>query len=355
VATSRCARRSLSLRVASGGDLVIMRAWVTAAVVAAVGAAILAVGLGGRASEGPAGEPASFAATPFPRPTPDPAAGKPAYLASIDAWFVLLDASGRVARVGLAREAGATLCPGGRRLVVAESWGGQVEVFSIGLRRLRAQRVPVGQVHGVACLDPRARRTAVVTESDTTAVRTLRVLAPGRRRVVLRSRGEVPLLDASGIYIADAAGVRQRALSDGRVLARLPQPAAVYAVMPSPDGRRWLMNVLPDDTVDRVYLGEPQSGDVRALPFAGEQALGWTGPEQFAVIGDGLVRILETGLATLRVVDPFPPRSALLAGDRIVAMDGTSLIAVPPGASAPESIGKVPERTYLLAALTPAG
>jgi hypothetical protein len=332
-----------------------MRAWVTATVVAVVGAAVLAVALGGRAGAGPAGEPASFAATPFPRPTPDPAAAKPAYLASVDAWFVLLDASGRVTRVGPEREAGATLCPGGRRLVVAESWRGQMEVFSIGLRRVRAQRVPIGPVHGVACLDPRGRRTAVVTGSNTTAIKTLRVLAPGRRRVVLRSRGEVPRLDASGIYIADAVGVRQRALADGRVLARLPQPAGVYDVMPSPDGRRWLMNVMPDDTVDRIYLGEPHSGAVRALAFVGEQALGWTGPEQFAVIGDGLVRILDSRLAAVRVVDPFPGRSALLVGDRIVAVDGTSLIAVPPGASAPEAIGTVPDRTFLIAALTRPG
>jgi hypothetical protein len=115
------------------------------------------------------------------------------------------------------------------------------------------------------------------------------------------------------------------------------------------------MNVLPDDTVDRIYLGDPQSGAVRALPFAGEQALGWTGSEQFAVIGDGLVRILDTRLAVVRVVDRFPARSALIAGDRIVAVDGTSLIAVPPGAGAPEAIGTVPERTHLLAALTPTG
>jgi hypothetical protein len=355
VVASRFARRRLSLRGASGGDVWIMRAWVTASVVVVVGAAVLVAAFGGRAGTEPAGEPASIAATPFPRPTPDPAAGEPAYLASVDAWLVVLDASGRVARVGPAREAGATLCPGGRRLVVAESWRGQVEVFSLRLRRVRAQRVPVGQVHGVACLDPSGRRTAVVTESDATAVRSLRLLAPGRRRVVLRSRGEVPRLDASGIYIADAAGVRQRALSDGRVLARIPQPAGVYDVMPSPDGRRWLLNVMPDDTLDRIYLAEPQSGAVRALPFVGEQALAWTGPAQFAVIGDRLVRILDARLTTVRVIDPFPARSALLAGDRIVAVDGRSLIAVPHAAHAPESIGKVPKRTHLLAALTPVG
>jgi hypothetical protein len=276
----------------------------------------------------------------------------PAYLASVDAWLVLLDASGRVARVGPEREAGATLCPGGRRLVVAEDWRGQVEVFSIRLRRVRAQRVPVGQVHGVACLDPRGRRTAVVTGSNTTAVKTLRVLAPGRRRVVLRTRGAVPRLDASGIYIADAAGVRQRALADGRVLTRLARPAWVYDVMPSPDGRRWLMNVMPDDTLDRIYLAEPQSGAEQALAFVGEQALGWTGREQFAVIGDGLVRILDTRLAAVRVIDPFPGRSALLVADRIFGVDGTSLLAVPPGATAPQAIGTVPERTYLHEALT---
>jgi hypothetical protein len=332
-----------------------MRAWLMAAVVAAVGAAVLAVVLGGRGDVGPAGEPASVAGTPFPRPTADPAAGEPAYLASVDAWFVLLDASGRVARVGPGREAGATLCPGARRLAVAESWRGQVEVFSMDLRRLRTQRVPIGQVHGLACLDPRGHRTAVVTGSNTTAVKTLRVLAPGRRRVVLRTRGEVPLLDTSGVYISDAAGVRQRTLADGRVLARLSQPAGVYAVMPSPDGRRWLMNVMPDDTLDRIYLGEPQSGAVRQLPFVGEQALGWTGPEQFAIIGDGLVRILDTRLAMVRVIDRFPARSALLAGDRIVAVDGTSLIGVPLGAGTPETIGTVPDRTYLIAVLTPAG
>jgi hypothetical protein len=170
-----------------------MRASLTAAAVVAICAAVLAVALGGgRTGEESAGDPASVAATPFPRPKPDPAAGKPAYLASVDAWLVLLDDSGRVARVGPAREAGATPCPGGRRIVVAESWRGEVEVFSIALRRLRAQRIPVGQVHGVTCLDRRGRRTAVVTESDATAVRTLRVLTPGRRRVVLHTRGEVP-------------------------------------------------------------------------------------------------------------------------------------------------------------------
>jgi hypothetical protein len=126
-------------------------------------------------------------------------------------------------------------------------------------------------------------------------------------------------------------------------------------VMPSPDVRRWLMNVMPDDTLDRIYLAMPQSGAVQPLPFVGEQAVGWTGSEQFVVIGDGLARVLDTRLAALRVVDHFPAHSALLAGDRIVAVDGTSLIAVPGGASVPETIGKVPERTYLLAALPPTG
>ncbi len=71
------------------------------------------------------------------------------------------------------------------------------------------------------------------------------------------------------------------------------------------------MNVMPDDTLDRVHVGEPQSGAQQALPFVGEQALGWTGPEQFAVIGDGLVRILDTRGAAVRVIEPFPtPRGA---------------------------------------------
>lgn len=327
-----------------------MRVWVTA-VVAVVGAAVLAGSLGGFAETRPAGEPLSIAGKRVPPPTADPAAGEPAYVGSVDAWLVVLDASGRIARVGPWREAGVTVCPGGRRLVIADSWRGQLEVFSMRLRRVQAQRVPVGQVHGAACLDPSGRHTAVVTGSDTTAVKTLRVLAPGRRRVVLRTRGEIPRLDASGIYIADDAGVRQRALADGRLLARLPRPAGVYDVMPSPDGRRWLMNVMPLDTLDRIYLADPASGGLQALPYVGEQALGWTAPDQFAVIGNGLVRILDTQLREVRTVEPFPSYSALITSGRIVAVAGRSLIAVPPGGTVPEVIGSVSKHTYLLAAL----
>jgi hypothetical protein len=330
-----------------------MRARLAVVVVAAV--TVLALALGGGAGGRQEGHPLSIAATPFPRPTVDPSAGDAAYVAAVNAVLVLLDASGRVVRVGPEREAGVTLCPGGRRLAIAEHWRGEVEVRSIDLRRVRAQAVPVGQVHGVACLDARGHRTAVVTGSDTTPVRTLRVLAPGRRRVVLRTRGEVPRLDANGVYVSDAAGVRQRALVDGRLLARLPGPAGVYDVMPSPDGRRWLMNVMPEDTFDRIVLAQPESGAMEELPFRGEQALGWIGPEQFAVLGAGVVRIVDTQAAVVRVVEPFPAHSALLVGDRIVAVDGRSLIAVPPGGTAPERIGTVPERTYLLAALTPPG
>ena len=100
---------------------------------------------------------------------------------------------------------------------------------------------------------------------------------------MLRSSGEVPRLDESGIYIAGAAGVRQRALADGRLPARLPQPAGVHDVMPSPDGRRWLMNGMPDDTLDRIYLGEPHSGAVQALRLwasrhgARSSETGWCG------------------------------------------------------------------------------
>jgi hypothetical protein len=332
-----------------------MRAWLALVVVAVAAVTVLALVLGGQAGGRPEGDPLSVAATPFPRPTVDPDAGEAAYVASVNAVLVVLDASGRVVRVGPEREAGAALCPGGRRLAIAESWRGAVEVRSVELRQVRAQRVPIRPVHGVACLDPRGHRTAVVTGSDTTPVKTLRVLAPGRRRIILRTRGEVPRLDASGIYVTDAAGVRQRALVDGRLLARLPGPAGVYDVMPSPDGRHWLMNVMPEDTLDRIVLAQPESGAMHELPFRGEQALGWVGPEQFAVLDDGVVRIVDTQPAVVRVVEPFPAHAALLVGDRIVAVDGRSLIAVQPGGTAPEVIGTVPERTYLLAALTPPG
>jgi hypothetical protein len=119
---------------------VVMPTRLSAAVVAALTAVALAATLGVLASAGPAS--GDYAAPPFPRPAPDAAAGKPAYLAAVDAWIVLLDASGRVVRVGPKREGGVRLCPGGRRLVVAESHRGEMEVFSIGLWRLRTQRVP---------------------------------------------------------------------------------------------------------------------------------------------------------------------------------------------------------------------
>ena len=333
-----------------------IRGGLAAGAFVAVGMVALVAVIGRSADSGsPTGQAASVAGTPVPRPVMDPAAAEPAFLASVDAWLVVLDASGRVVRVGPSREAGATLCPGARRVVIAESWRGRVEVWSTRMRRLRAQRIPLGEVHGVTCLDARGRRTAVVTGNETTATKTLRVFwAPDGRRVVLRTRGEVPRLDASGIYVSDDAGVRQRALTDGRILAGVPQPAGVYDVMPSPDGRRWLMNVMPDDTMDRVYVGDPAAGTVRMLPFVGEQALGWTGSEQFAVLGQGLARILDAGLAQRQVVTPFPAGAGLVEGDRIVAVDGQALIATSTGAHGPRVIGTVPPHTHLLAALPPA-
>src|SRR4051812_10382688 len=79
----------------------------------------------------------SFGGPPPPPPRADVRAGRPVLLAVVRDRAVLLDPRGRIARVlPPAWSELTSVCPGGRRLVTAQDFGGLVEARAVGGPRL---------------------------------------------------------------------------------------------------------------------------------------------------------------------------------------------------------------------------
>jgi hypothetical protein len=313
-----------------------------------VAVAVASCGIGACGVQGNAGEGSIGGGQRPPAPPADPRAGPPALLASVGERAVLLDAAGRVRRV-LPAALGPTTrpCPGGRWLVDAPEWSGLVEARTLGGRSRWRRRIPVAYMQGVACLDPDARRVAVVLGSG--RVKSLHVVSAGADHRVRRLRGEVPLVSAPRMYVTDRRGVRVYALPSGRKAARLMAPAGIHTVFPSPDGRHLALATLGPP--DPHFLADTATGAVRPIEFPVRQLVGWLSREQLALRTRRELVILDTALHVRKTVRGFREENAIVAGSRVLAVDGRALQVLGAGAPAPRRVGTVPPHTWLIAPL----
>jgi len=147
------------------------------------------------------------------------------------------------------------------------------------------------------------------------------------------------------VYVTDDAGIRTYALPSGRLLGRRRAPAGIYEIHPSPDDRHFAVASLRT-TKDEFFLVPAGAGPVRRITVPRMRLLGWLGEDALAIRADRRLRVLDRALRE-RAVEEFRPTEALIDGDRVLAVDGTALIAVRPGAGPPEVLGRVPAGTRL--------
>jgi hypothetical protein len=149
-------------------------------------------------------------------------------------------------------------CPSHRRL---RDFSGRVVTASITGRRKWRRRVPLASVPAVACLDPAARRVALVLGSD--RMKSLHIVTAHADRRVRRFDGVAPLLTARRMYVTNPRGLRVYALPSGRRLTTLPAPPDVHSVSASPGGRHLALTALdrtaPAST-DRLNVRTPSFG-----------------------------------------------------------------------------------------------
>jgi hypothetical protein len=231
--------------------------------------AVPACGDRGAAVQGSFGGPAP------PAPRADARAGRPALLAVVRDRAVLLDSRGRVRRVlPPAWSELTSVCPGGRRLVTAQDFGGLVEARAAGGRRLWRTRIPVASVQQVGCLDGRARRVAVVLGID--RVKSVHLVTRHADRRVRRFAGDVLAVAPRRLYWTDDA-LHVDALPSGRRLASFAVPPAVHDVYRSPDGRHLALQAWNDplSAPELKYLLDTATGAVRPIADPALDLAGW--------------------------------------------------------------------------------
>jgi hypothetical protein len=221
-----------------------------------------------------------------------------------------------------------------------------------GTRTLWRQRIPYRYVAGVACLDPRGRRVAVVTEAERTALRTLRILTRNGARTVLRTRHETPLLTRDRLYLTGSEGTEVRALPSGRRVRTLPLPPYAHQVLPSPGGRRFAMTHFTKALRDRSWLVDARTRSARRIAIPRVTVLGWLARNRLAVRSDGHLRVLDLRLRERRAVPGFRPVAALITGEGdVVGEDRSALVTVRRGSDRVEQLGTLPAGVYLIASL----
>ncbi len=336
-------------------------------------AALLAVGLalatvlatavaqrGGNVGGGP-GEGASggVEGPPLSRPPVDAAAGAPAFLVSFERGsprLGLLDGRGRVARLLPATPSDLqAVCPGGRVYVTGQDFGG-VEVRSLtGELRWRRALPPAG-FDDLACLDARGRRVAVVLGSDVR--KSLRIVSRTRDRRVRRARGVVSLLTSTRLWVNDGGSLTVYRVPSGQIARRLEVPARTGFVAPSADGRL-VAGLVTDltaagDLADQLVVVDARDGQVGTLPYDGGFLVGWLSPTELAAVRAGRVEVFAQDLREVTATDRLGQvDGAVRVGGRVVAVAGSTLLEVRPGARRPARLGAVPRGTRLLAALAP--
>jgi hypothetical protein len=317
--------------------------------IATVAVAVASCAIAACAGQGAGGDGSVGGGTPPPPPPSDPRAGPPALLASVGQRAVLLDARARVRRV-LPAALGPTTrpCPRARRLVDAPDFGGIVEARTLGGRPRWRRRIPVAPTQGIACLDPRARRGAVVLGGN--RIKSLHVVSRGSDRIVRRFAGEAPLLTATRLYVTDELGVHVCAVRSRRKLLSLTAPAGIHSVHPSPDGRHWALVSLVGRR-DRHFLADTATRAVRPIEIAAMQLVGWLADDRLAVRTRRELVTLDTTWQVRARVSRFRADQALVAGSRILAVDGRALRVLDDSGSSPRPAGTFPRTTWLIAPL----
>jgi hypothetical protein len=285
-------------------------------------------------------------------PRPSPNAGPPAFLATIGSRAAVLDDRGRLRRLLPAALEGAQVCPGARRIVASPDFSGRVATASLAGRPRWRRQVPLATTHAVACLDPSARRVALVLGAD--RMKSLHIVTAHSDRRLRRFDGETPLLTARRMYVTDRRGVRVYALPSGRKLATLPAPPDIHSVSASPDGRHLALTALDLNAPgipDRQFLADLTTGAVRPIEIAGMEVIGWLAPDRLAVRTDRELLVLDPTLSVVRRVRTGPLENAIASGADIYARAGRSLLKLSADSVRPRRVGRLPAQTWLSAAL----
>ena len=142
-------------------------------------------------------------------------------------------------------------------------------------------RVPLASASAVACLDPAARRVALVLGSDRheVAAHRHRARRPAGTPLFV---GVTPLLTARRILRDQHdAGYGCTPFPQAASSRRSPAPPDVHSVSASPGGRHLALTTL-DRTEpasrDRQWLADLKTGAVRPIEIAGAEIIGWGTP-----------------------------------------------------------------------------
>ena len=298
------------------------------------------------------GDHGSQRAPPSAPPRAAPDAGRPAFLATVGNRAAVLDARGRVRRVLPAALEGARSCPGARRIVASPDFSGRVATAGITGGRLWRRRVPLATTQAVTCLDPAARRVALVLGAD--RMKSLHIVTAHADRRVRRFDGEAPLLTARRMYVTNPRGLRVYALPSGRKLATLPAPPDIHNVSAAPNGRHLALTALDreaPDLTDRHFLADLTTGAVRPLEIAGVEIIDWLGPDRIAVRTRRELLVLDPALAVVRRIRTAPLENAIASGADISAHTGRSLLRLGPDDTNLQRVGRLPADTWLSTAL----
>jgi hypothetical protein len=319
--------------------------------------ALLAAGCGGSGEKtADAGSTRGVVRASEP-PAVDPAAGAPRYLALAADRHLLLDDAGRVARVlPKAITTEASPCPGARRFAEAGSWSGEVSVRRLDGRPVWRRPVRATELNALACLDRAGRRVAWVRADDRDrgrhayGVHNLVIVSRAGSRHVRSYRGETTAIDARRLYVSDDRGVVVHRMPSGTPLRRIRGVVAVHRVVPAPDHRRAVLTAMPR-TTDVHHLADLRRGTTRRLRIPRARIVGWLSSRRLVVRADRTLRVLDPRLGEVARVEGFRPENPIVDGDQVVALDGSALVAVKPGAGPPRTLGTVPPGTSLVAAI----
>lgn len=149
--------------------------------------------------------------------------------------------------------------------------------------------------------------------------------------------------------MTDERGVRVYALPSGRRTTRLGAPAGIHTVSPSPDGRHLALATLGPP--DPYFLADTASGVVRPIKLRVMQLIGWLAPDRLAVHTRRELLILDTALHVRKTVRDFRAEHSIVAGPRVLAVDGRALLVLDADAPAPRRAGTAPRDSWLIAPL----
>jgi hypothetical protein len=307
----------------------------------AIAVAVAACGVAGCADEPVAGT--------RPAPTIDPGAGAPALVAG----GVLLDATGRVARILPEDAMNVQPCPGGKLLSSTLSGDAVAEIRTLSGRVKWGWALRDTDVHAAACLDAAGSAIAAVTAPAFGRTYTLRIVRKTGSRRVRRVRGEIPLLTHEEMWVSGAWGLRVYAIPSGRLKRTLRVPPFAHDVMVAPGGRHIAFVRLDEEQRDRRYVVDTVSGAVREIEVPRATVIGWLDAGRLAVRADRRMIVLTPEVEVVRRISGFRPTTGIVSDGAVLAVDGERLVRVDPDMPWVTTVGRVPSGTLLSAPLGP--